>query len=76
MSEKSIMAMEKALTPIAGEEILSRCVKVVRGIVLPRRYYYEGFYTWKGNNLFADAIIEYQDGRRHTLIKNYNQLNC
>lgn len=71
ISEKSLNAMEQAFLTVAGSEILERGVKVVRGTVLPHRRYHEGHYEWKGNNLFADAIIEYPDGTRHSLTKAY-----
>ena len=65
--DKELKAMEKAFSSTLGSEILARGVKVIQGKVWPERKYIEGFYNWKGNNLFADAIIEDQDGTRHTL---------
>ena len=69
MSEQALKAMERAFCGTLGSEILKRGVKVIKGQILPHRKYGEGFYEWRGNNLFADAIIEYPDGRRHTLTK-------
>lgn len=69
ISEKELSAMERAFSGVLGSEILSRDVKVIQGEILPQRRYIEGFYNWQGNNLFTDAIIEYPDGKRHTLIK-------
>lgn len=68
ISEKELNAMEKAFSGTLGSEILARGVKVVRGRVMPERKYTEGLYNWNRNNLFADAVIEYQDGSRHTLM--------
>lgn len=69
ISEKELSAMERAFSGVLGSEILSRDVKVIQGEILPQRRYIEGFYNWQGNNLFTDAIIEYPDGKRHTLMK-------
>ena len=69
ISDKEIKAMERAFCGTLGSEILSKGVRVVRGEILPHRKYTEGYYDWFGNNLFTDAIIEYPDGTRHTLIK-------
>ncbi len=69
ISKREQSAMEKAFCGTLGSEILSRGVKIIQGSVFPERKYTEGFYNWSGNNLFADAIIEYPDGTRHTLMK-------
>lgn len=68
ISEKTLNAMEKAFSGTLGSEILARGVKVIQGKVMPERKYTEGLYNWSGNNLFSDAIIEYPDGTRHTLM--------
>ena len=69
ISEKSLNAMERAFCGVLGSEILERGVKIIQGEIIPHRKYREGHYNWSGNNLFADAIIEYPDGSRHTLTK-------
>ena len=69
ISDKELSAMERAFSETSGSDILSKGVKVLQGTILPHRRYTEGYYEWKGNNLFADAIIEYPDGTRHTLMK-------
>lgn len=69
ISNKELSAMERAFCGTLGSEILSKSAKVVRGEILPHRKYTEGYYDWNGNNLFADAIVEYPDGSRHTLTK-------
>jgi len=69
VSDNEIDAMAKAFTPISGNEILDRGVKIIRGSINPERYYTEGHYNWEGNNLFADVIIEYPDGKRAILNK-------
>lgn len=67
--DKELSAMERAFCGVLGSDILSREVKVIQGKILPQRRYIEGFYNWEGNNYFADAIIEYPDGKRHSLVK-------
>lgn len=69
VSDNEIDAMAKAFTPISGSEILDRGVKIIRGSINPERFYTEGHYNWEGNNLFADVIIEYPDGKRAILNK-------
>lgn len=68
-SGKEINAIEDAFTPKKGADILNGGAKVVQGYVNPERYYYLGRYTHKYSNSLADAIIEYPDGRKHTLIR-------
>lgn len=68
-SDKEINAIENAFTPKKGVDVLNRGAKVVQGYVNPESYYYLGRYTNKYSNSLADAIIEYPDGRKHTLIK-------
>lgn len=69
ISSKSLSAMEDAFTPKKGIDILNKGVKVVRGNVRPEAYYTEGYYTNRNTDFFADAIIEYPDGKRHILMK-------
>jgi len=68
-SNKEINAIEDAFTPKKGADILNRGAKVVQGYVNPESYYYLGRYTHKYSNYLTDAIIEYPDGRKHTLIR-------
>ena len=69
ISEKSLKAMEQAFAPVKGSEILEAGAKVIQGSVNPEKFYKRGFYSWSGNNLFADAIIEMPNGARHSLYK-------
>ena len=69
ISNKSLGAMEDAFLPKKGIDILSKGVKVIRGDVRPDSYYTEGYYTNRNTDLFADAIIEYPDGKRHILMR-------
>lgn len=69
ISDNEIDAMTKAFTPVSGSEILDRGVKIIRGSISPERFYREGHYNWEGNNLFADVIIEYPNGKRSILNK-------
>ena len=68
--DESISAMDKAFTSrTKGSEILSRGIKIIQGKINPELYYREAPYNWEGNNLFSDVIIEYPDGKRHTLMR-------
>ena len=69
-SDRDLSAIERAFcNRCSGEEIMKRGVKVLQGQVLPDMDYAEYPYTWNGNNLFMDAIIEYPNGKQCTLIK-------
>lgn len=69
-NNRGLSAMERAFcNRCSGEEIMKRGVKVLQGQVLPDMDYAEYPYTWNGNNLFTDAIIEYPNGKQCTLIK-------
>ena len=69
VSDNEIDAMTKAFTPVSGSEILNRGVNIIRGSINPECFYTEGHYNWEGNNLFADVIIEYPNGKRSILNK-------
>lgn len=69
ISEQTLKAIERSFWGILGSEILKRDVKIVQGCIIPERKYTEGYYNWQGNNMFADAIIEYPDGTLRTLMK-------
>lgn len=77
VGDNELSAMENAFTNYqTGQEILDKCekegAKIVKGKIVPEKQYSEAPYHWNTNNLFADAIIEYPNGKRHTLMKRKN----
>ena len=61
--------MEKAFKAYTGSELISMGVDVLRGSVMPNRKYHVGFYRHIGNEMFADAIVRFPDGREAQLMK-------
>jgi len=70
ISDKSLNAMERAFTnSVKGSDVLSKNVKVLRGEILPNKTYRETLGVYTNTLMPGDVVIEYPDGRQHTLVK-------
>ena len=66
---EALSDMEKAFKTYTGSEIISMGVEVLRGNIMPNRKYHVGLYRFIGNEMFADAIVRFPDGKEAQLIK-------
>ena len=68
-SSNEISAMEKAFgNYVKGSDVLTKGVKVLRGNIRPDALYSEEMGVYWNGLLPGDIVIEYPDGRQHTLI--------
>jgi hypothetical protein len=69
-SDASINAMSKAFSNyVKGSDVLEKGIKVLRGEINPEATYFEGFGVYRNSLMPGDIVIEYPDGRKHTLLK-------
>ena len=69
-SDASINAMSKAFSNyVKGSDVLEKGVKVLRGEINPEATYFEEFGVYRNSLMPGDIVIEYPDGRKHTLLK-------
>ena len=69
-SSNEIDAIEKAFGKyVKGSDILAQDIKILRGNIRPDALYSEQMGVYWNGLLLGNIVIEYPDGRQHTLIR-------
>lgn len=69
-SSKEIDAISKAFGDyVKGSDVIARGVKILRGDIIPDKFYSEQMGVNRYSLMPGDIVIEYPDGRQHTLIR-------